>query len=62
MGELSQSGAGPGSSPRQHNLIPFPLLLQPQRSLSRGSRAPPRLSCKVSASRAVGEEVGVDVL
>ena len=62
MGELSQSGACPCSSPRQHNSIHAPSSCSPQRILSRGSRAPSRLSCKVSASRAVGEEVGVGVL
>ena len=61
MGELSQSGACPCSSPRQHNPIHPPSSCSPQRILSR-SRAPSRPSCKVSASRAVGEEVGVGVL
>ena len=59
MEELSQSGAGPSSGPRQRSLIPAPSSWSPQRSLSRGS---PGLPCKVSASRAVGGEVGVGVL
>lgn len=29
MEELSQSGAGPGSGPRQRSPIPSPLLLEP---------------------------------
>ena len=48
----------PGSTTR---FIPPPPAA-PQRILSRGSRAPSRPSCKVSASRAVGEEGGVGVL
>lgn len=59
-GRLSQglagAKAGPCSGP-----IPASCCI-PERSLCHGLCAPPRLSCKVSASGPVGDKFGVDVL